>query len=202
MNTNVKLNGRRAAEYVAAMFILATGAGCSSNSDGVTDRPRVEGWSQRRVTGVTVDQVIEASKASLRQWFGRVVVEPSAVVLVQGGPTEYTQKGGGDRIRDSIGFNNRLRRTASVQIRPTEDGCQIECVVERQRLDTADHRVLQENRGGSDVPNATPIERDAGLTKDQQDAWTDLPRDRDMERSVLTSIVNRLNTAAKPAPAQ
>lgn len=175
-------------------------AGCSDNGgQAIADRPRVEGWSQRGASGVSVDRATEASKASLQQWFGRVTVNPGSTMLVQGGPSEYTQKGGGDRIRDTVGFNNRMRRTATVQIRPMDDGCQIQCVVERQRLDTADHRVLQENRGGSDVPNATPIERDAGLTRDQQDAWTDLPRDREMERTILNSILARLRGGEPPA---
>jgi len=200
MNTTMKITRRVATKFCASILSVVAGAGCSSmDGDGIAERPRVEGWSQRRATGVTVDQAAEAARASLRQWFGRVTVSPSGTVLVQGGPAEYTQQGGGDRIRDSVGFNNRLRRTASVQIRPTENGCQIECVVERQRLDTADHRVLQENRGGSDIPNATPIERDAGLSREQQDAWTELPRDREMERTILTSIVNRLSGSTQTA---
>lgn len=192
MNTNYEMNQRRAARLCASLLLTIL-AGCNSGGgEGVVDRPRVEGWSQRRASGVSVDRATEATKASLQQWFGRVNVQPGSTLLVQGGPSEYAQKGGGDRIRDTVGFNNRLRRTATVQIRAIDDGCQIQCVVERQRLDTADHRVLQENRGGSDVPNATPIERDAGLTRDQQDSWTDLPRDRDMERTILNSILARL----------
>lgn len=193
MNTECKINRSQAAFLSACLALITSGAGCNSGGgEGVVDTPRVEGWSQRRAAGVSVDRATDAAKMSLQQWFGRVNVQPGSPMLVQGGPSEYSQKGGGDRIRDTVGFNNRLRRTATVQIRPMDDGCQIQCVVERQRLDTADHRVLQENRGGSDVPNATPIERDAGLTRDQQDSWTDLPRDRDMERTILNSILARL----------
>lgn len=200
MKTNQNINRTCSAELAAMLLVMLIGAGCNNaGSEGVVDRPRVEGWSQRRASGVSVDRATEATKASLQQWFGQVNVQPGSTLLVQGGPSEYTQKGGGDRIRDTVGFNNRLRRTATVQIRPMDDGCQIQCVVERQRLDTADHRVLQENRGGSDVPNATPIERDAGLTRDQQDSWTDLPRDRDMERTILNSILARLGGSAAPS---
>lgn len=199
MNTNDNIIRRGAGFLGMALVLGIAGTGCSSNGgDGVVDRPRVEGWSQRRATGVSGQQAADAAKASLQQWFGRVNTQPGSTLLVQGGPSEYTQKGGGDRVRDTVGFNNRLRRTATVQIRPVDDGCIIQCVVERQRLDTADQRVLQENRGGSDVPNATPIERDAGLTRSQQDSWTDLPRDRDMERTILNSIIARLGGAETP----
>ena len=199
MNTKSKIRISHAT-WIACFLVLLTGAGCNNTgSEGVVDKPRVEGWSQRRAPGVSVDQATDATKTSLQQWFGRVNVQPGSPLLVRGGPSEYTQKGGGDRIRDTVGFNNRLRRTATVQIRPMESGCQIQCVVERQRLDTADQRVLQENRGGSDVPNATPIEREAGLTQDQKDSWTDLPRDRDMERTILNSILARLSGSTKTA---
>jgi hypothetical protein len=151
MNTKLEIN-RLSASWIACLLILLTAAGCNNTgSEGVVDRPRVEGWSQRRASGVTVDRATEATKTSLQQWFGHVNVQPGSTLLVQGGPSEYTQKGGGDRIRDTVGFNNRMRH-ATVQIRAVDDGCQIQCVVERQRLDTADQRVLQRTAAGQMCP--------------------------------------------------
>ena len=190
---------------LAALAILGglalTGmAGCSQSGDGVfSPRPRVEGWSQRQVPGVTLDEAVTASAAAVRQWFPRTDVRVSNYGLIRTGAVEYSQKGGTERIRDSIGYRNRLRRSATIEVRPGENGCVVKCVVERQRLDTADRRVFQQNDSRNDVPNETPVTRgDAGLRVDQQDAWTDMPRDRALESDILSAIVARMTAAKGP----
>jgi len=188
---------------IGGLALIGT-IGCSQSGDGVfSPRPRVEGWSQRRLPGVSLDEAVTVSAAAVRQWFPRTDVRVSSYGLIRTGAVEYSQKGGTERIRDSIGYRNRLRRNATIEVRPTNDGCIVKCVVERQRLDTADRRVFQQNDSRNDVPNETPVARgDAGLRVDQQDAWTDMPRDRALEADILSAIVSRMKGATSPPSAE
>jgi hypothetical protein len=178
------------------LLTLATSLlACSGCSDfeaaDEPSRPRYEGWSQRQLEGVTPDRAYQAGIEALRQWFVKLETDrPGGIIRAHS--TEYTQKGGTERLRDQIGFTNRMRRNAVIEVQPTAHGCVIKCVVERQRLDTADHRMFRQNEDINDVPNETPLERDAGLNRDQEEAWTDMPRDRALEREILSVVMNRV----------
>ena len=42
------------------------------------------------------------------------------------------------------------------------------------------------------MPNETPIQQEAGVGPQQEQVWTDMPRDRGLERQVLDVVQNRL----------
>ena len=137
----------------------------------------------------------------MRQWFRRVDPQPGEG-LVKRLATEYTQAGGTERLRDTIGFRNRLRRIGTLTVVPRGAGCVVSCRIDRQRLDTADHRVFRQNEQLNDLPNRTPLERDAGLSAKQEQVWTDLPRDRALELQTLDLVAARAtgNSAGNSAP--
>lgn len=165
-------------------------AGCSGlESDGGAGLKRSEGMS-RRLAGTRTDQAFDAAVYAMRQWFTRVEPRPTEG-LVRGVSFEYVQKGGTERLRDAIGFKNRLRRTGRIVVRPYDVGCIVVCRIDRDRLDTADHRVFRQNETINDLPSETPIEREAGVSAEQQQAWTPMPRDRALERMILDLVRDR-----------
>ena len=137
----------------------------------------------------------QAGTYAMQQWFRGVDPRPSCG-LIRGLATEYTQSGGTERIRDVIGFPNRMRRRGTLSIQPLGDGCRLICRVDRERLDTSDHRIFRQQRSINDLPNQTPIERDAGLTASQEQAWTSLPRDRALEQDILELIRSRTGSSS------
>ena len=174
---------------------LATGAvlggfGCADPVDSMDRLQRAGGGRQLRLANVPVDRAFEAGTYAMQQWFRGVDPRPSGG-LIRGLATEYTQSGGTERIRDVIGFPNRMRRRGTLSIQPLGDGCRLICRVDRERLDTSDHRIFRQQRSINDLPNQTPIERDAGLTASQEQAWTSLPRDRALEQDILDLIRSR-----------
>jgi len=60
-----------------------------------------------------------------------------------------------------------------------------------ERLDTAQQDVFARQREFADVPSETPIDMGAGMTTGQTETWTDLRRDRMMERQILQAIRER-----------
>lgn len=169
---------------------LAGAQGCSelsttSGTDGASG-----GATPLKMPNSTTDVAFDAGLTAMRQYFNHVDAIRAEGRLVSGW-AEYDQKGGTGRLRDAtLNYRNRLRRRATLWIRPTESGAVAKCQVRTQRLDTADHRLFEQQQQFNDLPNSTPIDREAGTTTDQNQAWTEMQRDRQMERELLQVLFN------------
>jgi len=139
---------------------------------------------------VSSDAAFNAGLLAMHQYFHQVeVARPQR--RLESEMVEYDQKGGTGRFRDTaLNFKNRMRRKATLWITDSGNGCIARCQVRRQRLDTADHRLFQQQQQFNDLPNTTPIDRDAATTTSQNQAWTEMSRDRKMERELLQVLFN------------
>lgn len=183
--TNRNRSPSQATLAAAAVLIMLGGFGCSESRGPGSTLGRESGWSQATLSNVSRAAAYQAGVYAMRQWFRLADASPADGVI-KGMPEEYEQKGGTGRIRDeAVGYRNRMRRTAMVVIQETPTGCAAKCRVQVERLDTADHRVFRSNEQFGDVPNETPIDREAGVTPRQEQVWTAMPRDRDLERQIL-----------------
>jgi hypothetical protein len=191
---------------IICTLVLALGglaAGCSDarSSDRIDTRRTATGdWTQVRLPNTSSEAAFDAGVYAMQQWFRVTETDPQRGVI-QSAPSEYEQKGGTGRIRDAaIGFRNRMRRIGAIVVQEVGDGCIVKCKVAVQRLDTADHRAFRSNQQFGDVPNETPIQQEAGVSPQQEQVWTDMPRDRALERQVLDVVQNRLEGSAEPKP--
>lgn len=184
-----------------ALLSLAV-AGCSSSrSTPVITRASTADWAQIRLPNTAPGEAYEAGLYAMKQWF-RLAVTDSVEYVVQSDPSEYEQKGGTGRIRDTaIGFRNRMRRIGTLVVQAYDGGCIVKCKVATQRLDTADHRVFRSNQEFADVPNQTPIQGEASVSPKQEQVWTDMPRDRGLEHDILGIVQNRVTGGKQPAEA-
>lgn len=181
---------------VALIFGLL--CGCGDFASAPIQSARTEGWSQAQLPGVSQDAAFDAGVYAMKQWFRLEEVSPS-LGQIRSVPTEYTQSGGTDRIRDTaLKFRNRMRRTATLAVLGGDDGAVARCEVRVQRLDTSDYRIFKDMDRFDDYSSETPIESGAGATPEQRETWTDLPRDRKLEGEILSVIRNRLKKPAAP----
>lgn len=175
---------------MAALLIVAS-AGCTEADSGGFFGPRTDGWSQAALHNVSRDAAFDAGVYAMRQWFRLEEIAPETGTI-RSATEEYQQRGGTGRIRDAaIGYTNRMRRTATLVIQETQTGSVARCIVRVQRMDTADHRIFRDNVRMQDYPGDTPIDRDAGVSDAQREAWTDMPRDRALEREILNLVRDR-----------
>lgn len=181
-----------------AVFMMA---GCDANPRR-TDIPRTN-WSRERLDAASSDRAFEAARYALRQWFTIDQASASDGLLTTF-PVEFEERGGTGRIRDAaVSYRNRVRHRATVRVMGAEPDVSVECVVIRERLDTADHRVFAMNRQFDDVNNQTPISGEGATSPSQNEVWTEIGRDRKLERDILNVVRERLSggPAAAPAPA-
>ncbi|MBN2560983.1 MAG: hypothetical protein JXQ75_08640 [Phycisphaerae bacterium] len=186
----------RAAALGLAVVLAGVG-GCSDLEASGEGGGRETGWQSIRLPTVTRDAAFDASVYAMRQWF------PVAEVLQADGvirstAEEFDQKGGTGRIRDgAIGYQNRMRRTATLLVREHGAGSLVKCRVRVERLDTEDHRVFRSNEEFGDVPSQTPIDHAAGVSPRQDQVWTPMPRDRGLEREMLDLVRSRATGEGK-----
>lgn len=192
----------RAPKIYATLLLLPAivMCGCSDFEEPAPTRARNEGWSTIRMPFITRDAAYDAGLKAMQQWFK--IAEASKVDgQIRSVTTEYEQKGGTGRIRDAaLGFKNRMRRTATIYVEGEGQGSVARCVVEVQRLDTAEYRTFQDNDRFDDTANQTPIDRDASVRTTKDQVWTDMPHDRQLEGDIL-SVLRAKATSAQPTTA-
>ncbi len=196
--------GRHGAVIVlwAVLILSYVPAGCSDSRGWGLGGENTNGWSSVSLPDVPRQQAFDAGVYAMQQWFRLDEASPEDG-LIKSATTEYGQRGGTERIRDTLlKYPNRMRRTATLSVESFGSGSMAKCVVRVERLDTADHRVFRDNERFDDYPNETPIERDAGVSAGQDQVWTDMPRDRALERQILDVLRSRVTAAPKDAHPQ
>jgi hypothetical protein len=134
------------------------------------------------------DTVFDAARMAMRERFV-IGFDDAATGVIQARPESAELPSDPTRPLSS-GFNvpPRGRRVAEIQVRRGSGGVDLLCRVILQRYDTTAVRAHQLERMSDDQPGATPAERDAGTTAEQNAVWADVERDRDAERQILASI--------------
>jgi len=178
---------------LAGLFmIVAAIGGCSGIEPATPTRARVEGWSSVTLPNSSKAEVFDAGVYAMKQWFRLDEVSP-ADGQIRSATVEYDQRGGTERIRDTaLKFKNRMRRSATLVVQEVGTNVVARCAVQVQRSDTSDHRVFRDNQRFIDYPNETPIDREAGVTAGQDQVWTDMPRDRQLESDILSVVKSRI----------
>jgi len=184
--------------WAAALGLQLALLGCSEATPLTAPRqPRGgSGATTQLVTAADPVMVVEAGSDALRNYFDSVRARPNAGVI-DAGPALYTRCGGSERIGDrTLKPNNQFRRMGKIWVTENKGKLAAHCQIKVQRLDTSEYIALRTNDEFTDLPNATPIDSDAGLTAEQKQVWTDLPRDTVLEREILQILERRLSGRA------
>jgi hypothetical protein len=173
---------------LCARTILFGSLGCAADGSAFGEPD----WTRDRLAQVSDEAAFEASRHALSQWFRIDDTQSSRRRLV----TFYDQsviQGGTGRIRDdTVGYRNRVRRRGEIRLTPRDGATVVECRVQRERLDTTDARMASRQRSYDESPTDTPIQYEAGVSAEQAQVWTDIGRDRELERQILDVVQARL----------
>ena len=168
---------------------LLTLAGCNDfrgYRQGWPDRP---GGSFRvqRLGPCDYQEAFAAAVSAVSEQF-RVVSANADSGIITCEPDEFTRAGA------------RMRRTARLQLRRQKDQVIAACRVQVERHATAGARSWSRHRSADDLPTATPIQEDAGLSPEQEEYWATEGRDYRLERAILDRIAAAVTVTGEPAP--
>ncbi len=93
-----------------------------------------------------------------------------------------------------LSSRNRQRRVAQIRMDERQGQVNIYCRVTVQEQVTEATRMFARQYRGVDIPDDTPIDRDAATTNEQNTVWRTRRRDKAAERRILADVLDALNT--------
>lgn len=182
---------------VLPMAILATGCGSEQRQLG----PEEGRFTRQRLQGVAKDQAFAEAKRVFRQYFA-VESTDEEEMTIRSRPAEVDARGQTSEVRDVLGATpNRRRQIAEMQVSARGNDVTLSCHVRLQRLDTSQKRAFRPQTGDDRPSHNMPLSDDAGTTAAQRESWTNIGRDRRLERQVLDAVRDRLQPQTAPATA-
>lgn len=151
-------------------------------------------FSTVRVPGVSAQDARAVATDVFKEHFR---VDPSASTATQlvSRPSESTahadQESAG--VREVLsGSSNRRRQIARLQLVERGADVLIRCHVEVQRLDVTERSAFAQQRAADDRPSNQTTDRRSGTQQVKDEDWSNVGRNRQLEREILDAIAERL----------
>jgi len=159
--------------------------GCASSGAG-EERASMS----RVVRSPDRERVMQSAMVILKREFGRVAETPDGRRIVSE-PLEFRTASDSGTVRDYVGGKSTMRRIATFSCASRGDTvlAQLRVDVEREDSDRVESSSQSQQQSRfSDTPSQTPVERDAGVSKKQNQAWVFVKRDLQLERALLEEL--------------
>jgi hypothetical protein len=142
----------------------------------------------------------DAMEATLREQGFQIAERDPVRGYVRSDPIESVIAGGTGRISDEVlKPRNAIRRIAEAVITGADGGVNVRYRVSVERLDTAEVRAWQREHQVSDTPTETPIDQDQATLPEQNETWTPIRRDAQIESAIRLALLERLGRAGESA---
>lgn len=180
---------RRLLGAVGALLLIGM-SGCAA------ERERV-GFTAREIPEAGTGEVLAAARPVLQREFGRMRYEPERGRILCG-PSEYVSSSGTGTLSDVYRGRTTLRRTASFATSARGSNAVARLRIDVERRDT-ERRPMTVREGSrlSDAPGYTAVETDAATTASQNEVWTFIRRDTQLESALLAEVQAKFAEPAK-----
>jgi hypothetical protein len=164
---------------ITAALLLA---GCAAPG------PTAQNFLVRHATDLPRDAVFARAEVALLELGYQIDRADSAEGVLTTQPVM-----GAESAKSASGFGLgrvTVRTVAEVRVQAAETGSTVFCRVRVEQLATASHAAFLQDRGASDLPSQTPIDREGATTEEQNAVWTMIRRDRAKERAIIGAILD------------
>jgi hypothetical protein len=150
--------------------------------------PSPSSFAVQRLPGADSTAAFEQAERALISLGHRIDQRDRARGIITTQPISGAARDEPRRRTVSLSGPRAARRVCEVLIAGDDGGVSVYCRVAVQELSTEAHRLSARDHGISDTPDHTPIDREGATTRDQNQVWRTIRRDRVMEREVLAAI--------------
>lgn len=179
--------------FLLPLALLLLPLGCASPG------PSAVNYSVRRVARMDQAAIFNAVELSLDERGFRVATrEPGEGLIVSAPLEESTLAASDDGLR--IRSRGPIRRVVEVRVEQTGGETSVFCKVAVQERASHAQELIAQERGRSDVPSDTPIDRGAYSTAEQASSWQTVRRDGQLERLLLAAVLERIGVKEPVAP--
>lgn len=166
---------------IAAALALVIFAGCAAE-------PQRVGFSAREIADAAPEEILAAARPVLQREFGRLQLDRGRARIV-GGPSEYVASSGTGALSDAYRGRTTLRRTATFATAARGGSAVARLRIDVERRDTERPQITQrEGSRLSDAPGYSAVETDAATSGSQNEVWTFLRRDTQLETALLAEV--------------
>lgn len=178
--------------FISAAALMAIGTGCNAPI-GVS-----ENMATLWVPQASADKVFDAMDATFREEGFQIAERDPARGYLKTDPQESVIEGGTGRISDPVlKPRNAIRRVGEAVVSAREGGVNVRYRVSVERLDTAKVRAWQREHQVSDTPTETPIDQEQATLPEQNETWTPIRRDTQMESAIRLALLERLGRSGE-----
>ena len=157
----------------------------------VSAGPSPLSYGLRHVKGGDRAVVFETAQKAVAELGYAIDRADSTAGIITTVPISEPYRSGFPRSGVRLSSQGRLRRVVQIRIDGRGDAVDVYCKVALEQQVTAAHRMFAYDRMGTDVPGATPIDREAATTTEQNTVWQTVRRDKAAERRILEAILER-----------
>jgi hypothetical protein len=177
-----------------AVAALAVSAGCNAPIGVSEDMATV--WVSQTDQATAFD----AMDATLREQGFQIAERDPRRGYLRSDPVESVIEGGTGRLSDEVlKPRNAIRRIAESVVTGRDGGVNVRYRVSVERLDTAQVRAWQREHQVADMPTETPIDQDQATLPEQNETWTPIRRDTQVESAIRLALLERLGRAGEAA---
>jgi len=169
--------------FLIPVLILIASAGCTSPG------PTRAAYTVCEIPFASRASIVGVAAKSVREQGFQVARMDAAQGIVETDPIETEEMETARPVSGVLGRTRRVRRVASVEVRPADEAVTVFCKVEIQEYVTDARRFYAREHAISDTPTETPAALEAATSAEQNATWRVFGRDRELERKILDGIV-------------
>ena len=190
---NGAMHIRQTCKVIAALAVFPWLGACASTA------PNATRFSVVHLSGADRSAVLFAAEEVLLDSGFTIDLRDTQAGILTTQPVFQSDRTGIAGRRRQLSSRQATRHVARVQVVQPSGVIDVYCRVVVQQRSTGAHRYFGDEYRDSDTPNATPIDRDAATTPQQNAVWTTTRRARSDERRILDEIAHRVGDPAMPS---
>lgn len=179
-NGDCHMNNYRMKSIAIALLAIAV-TGCESTG------PSSKNFSYVRLPGVDKESAFTAATKAMREGHDIARIDRDQW-MIQSVPEETEEEATTPRVGDLVGVPRNVRRVATAYVTGTTGATEAWCKIVIERNESREHNLFKNDMQQDDTASATPAERDAATTTEQNSVWRMLRRDKRAEREFLNTV--------------
>lgn len=165
----------------AIVMIAITVAGCESTG------PSSKNFSYVRLPGVDREVAFGAATQAMREDHTIARIDRDHW-MIQSVPEETEEETTTPRVGDLVGVPRNVRRVATAYVTGTDEATEAWCKIVIERNESREHNLFKNDMQHDDTASATPADREAATTTEQNSVWRMIRRDKRAEREFLNTV--------------
>lgn len=168
-------------KMIVVIFGALLATGCE------TSGPTTKTFSYVRLPGIDRSSAFSAAADALRESHDIARVDRDQW-MIHSVPEETEEEATTPRVGDLVGASRTVRRVVTAYVTGDDKNAEAWCRVAIERNESNEHNLFIHDMQRDDTATATPADREAATTTEQNSVWRVLRRDKRAERIMLDKV--------------